>query len=119
MELLQNWNTSGLRGTGSGDFVVEDVFVPHGRWMTVGVPPKDVEGPLYQFPAFGYFAASVASVPLGIARRALDDFSEIARSKVPYGKSSHIRTSAITQLAFGQAEALVSGARHYLWLDLP
>jgi alkylation response protein AidB-like acyl-CoA dehydrogenase len=113
--LHNNWDPSGLRGTGSGDFEVTDIFVPDGRWMVIGAPNEVTTTPLYRFPAFGYFAAAVASVPLGIARRALDDFADIAASKVPTGKVDKHRTSALTQLDYGQAEAQVIGARQMLW----
>ena len=113
--LLNNWNPSGLRGTGSGDFEVEAVFVPEGRWTILGNPVTDVSGGLYEFPVLSYFAAAVAAVPLGIATRALDDFVAISKAKIPYGKSSKISTSAVTQLQFGQAEALVAASRQYLW----
>lgn len=113
--LLNNWNPSGLRGTGSGDFEVDEVFVPEGRWTILGEPVAEVSGSLYEFPALSYFAAAVAAVPLGIATRAIDDFVAISREKIPYGKSSKASTSAITQLQFGQAEALVAASRQYLW----
>lgn len=113
--LLDNWNTSGLRGTGSGDFEVEEVFVPEGRWTILGDPVTHVSGGLYEFPALSYFAAAVAAVPIGIATRAIDDFVDISKAKIPYGTSSKISTSAITQFQFGQAEALVAASRQYLW----
>ncbi len=114
VQLHDNWNPSGLRGTGSVDFEVSEQFVPDGRWTVLGASRRQIDSPLYRFPFFGYFAAAVASVPLGIARRAVDDFDDIARGKVPAAKASTINESSITQLEFGQAEAMVEGARRYL-----
>jgi len=113
--LLDNWDPSGLRGTGSGDFQVTEQFVPDGRWTELGSSRRQVDAPLYRFPFFGYFASAVACVPLGIARRALDDFDDIARGKVPAAKTSTINELTLTQMEFGQAEALIQGAHRYLY----
>ncbi|MBT4492758.1 MAG: hypothetical protein HOC70_05885 [Gammaproteobacteria bacterium] len=115
VNLQDNWNPSGLRGTGSVDFEVEQQFVPDGRWTVLGMSRRQIDVPLFRFPFFGYFASAVAMVPLGIARRAVDDFDAIAKGKVPAAKTSTINESSITQLEFGQAESLVEGAHSYLY----
>lgn len=114
VKLHDNWNTSGLRGTGSVDFEVTEQFVPEGRWTVLGGSHRRVDSLLYRFPFFGFFATAVASVPLGIARRAVDDFAELSQGKIPALKTSTINESSYTQLEFGRAESLVEGARHYL-----
>ena len=113
--LHSNWKPSGLRGTGSNDFEVNDVFVPDDRWMIVGTPSETIDSPLYRFPAFGYFAASVASVPLGIARRAIDDFVAIETAKTTTNTGSKTKSSEMKQFELGQDEALVASARQTLW----
>lgn len=114
VRLHDNWDASGLRGTGSGDFEVEGALVPDGRWIVLGETRSHEPGALYQMPFFGLFAAAVAAVPLGIARRALDDFTELAKRKVPAWGRTTINESALVQLDLGRAEALVEGARRYL-----
>ncbi len=113
--LHDNWNPSGLRGTGSVDFEVTDQLVPEGRWTMLGTSRRQIDSPLFRFPFFGYFAAAVAAIPLGIGRRAVDDFEAIARGKVPTAKKSTLSTSSITQLDFGRAESLVEAAHTYLY----
>lgn len=115
VELHDNWNPSGLRGTGSVDFEVKEQFVPDGRWTILGASRRQIDSPLFRFPFFGYFAAAVASVPLGIARRAVDDFDDIAQGKVPAARTSTINKSSVVQLDFGRAESLVEGAHNYLY----
>lgn len=114
VRLHDNWDASGLRGTGSGDFEVEQAFVPEGRWVVLGETPPREPGALYRMPFFGLFAASIAAVPLGIARRALDDFTELAKRKVPAWGRTTINESSLVQLDLGRAEALIEGARRYL-----
>ncbi len=113
--LQDNWDPSGLRGTGSVDFEVDEQFVPDGRWTVLGQSKRQIDEPLYRFPFFGYFAAAVACVPLGIARRAVDDFDDLSRGKVPAATTSTINQSSIVQLEFGQAEAMVQAAHTYLY----
>ena len=115
IQLQDNWNPSGLRGTGSVDFVAEAQFVPEGRWTILGASRRQIDSPLFRFPFFGYFASAVAMVPLGIARRAVDDFDAIAQGKVPAARTSTINESSITQLDFGRAEAMVEGAHAYMY----
>ena len=113
--LHDNWNPSGLRGTGSVDFEVKDQLVPEGRWTVLGASRRQIDSPLFRFPFFGYFAAAVAAIPLGIARRAVDDFDALARGKIPTAKQNTLSKSSITQLEFGRAESLVEAAHTYLY----
>jgi len=114
VRLHDNWDPSGMRGTGSVDFDVDGAFVPEGYWVIQGAEPR-VQTPLYRFPFFGFFAACVAAVPLGQARRALDDFAELARGKPTGAGGKTLAESSLTQMEFGRAEALVEGARRYLF----
>ena len=114
VKLHDNWDPSGLRGTGSVDFEVEEAFVPEGRWTVLGGSQRTIDAPLYRFPFFGLFAAAVASVPIGIARRAVDDFADLARKKIPAWQKKTINESSLTQMELGQAEAMVESAQRGL-----
>ncbi len=113
VHLHDNWDPSGMRGTGSVDFEVAKAFVPDGRWVVQGGSTLNIDTPLYRFPFFGFFAACVAAIPLGIVRRAQDDFIALARSKGTGRKS--LAESSLTQMEFGQANAQAEAARHYLF----
>jgi indole-3-acetate monooxygenase len=77
-KILDTWHTTGLAGTGSHDFAVEDVFVPFEESWSFAERPQ-CSGPLYRFPPL--FLVTHAGVPLGIARAALDAVIELAQSK--------------------------------------
>jgi alkylation response protein AidB-like acyl-CoA dehydrogenase len=66
------WHVSGLRGTGSHDFTVADVFVPEERSFLAFTARPYQPGPLYTCPFVTYFAASIPAPPLGMARGAID-----------------------------------------------
>lgn len=117
--LVDIWQVSGLRGTGSDAFQVSDLFVPHERSVVWRDPSERREsGPLYTFPIVSLFAAGYAGVALGIARSTLDAFVELAREKTPRGMSQALRDSAVIQSQVAQAEAQLGSARVFLLASL-
>src|SRR5215469_5717869 len=80
-----NWQVAGLRGTGSCDFSIDNVFVPDNMTFSLmdAIHGNVVTGEKVMFrlgfPAF--FTAFHVGVPLGIARRALDEITAQAISK--------------------------------------
>jgi len=115
------WYTSGLRGTGSNDIEVEDLFVPDGRWVTLGKRPH-VDAPLYQFPTFGLLALGVSAVAIGLAQRALQEFLTMAAGKTPTGsaralaaRSSVQKEVALAQTAIRAAQALTREQIDQAW----
>lgn len=111
--LHNNWNTSGLRGTGSNDFEVQDVLVPKGRWIVLGGRPR-VDEPLYRFPTLGLLALGVASVSVGIAQRAIEAFTELANEKTPTGSKRSLATRESVQKDLARAMACEASARAYM-----
>jgi alkylation response protein AidB-like acyl-CoA dehydrogenase len=59
-EILDTWQSVGLRGTGSHDYAVTDLFVPAARSLSFREPPVQT-GPLYALPVIALFAAGISS----------------------------------------------------------
>jgi indole-3-acetate monooxygenase len=76
------------------------------------------QGPLYAFPTIGLFATAIAAVPLGIARHAIDIFTELARAKVASRSRQTLNQHAMLQADLGRAEALVRSGRAFLYETL-
>jgi indole-3-acetate monooxygenase len=121
-EVLDTWYTTGLRGTGSNDLLVKDVFVPSER--TFSFLDRDLikrTGPLYAFPFM--FAAKSSPVALGIARRALDFLIETATNKNArrYTVGDRLeapkmmRDDVFIQDAVGRADTMLTSARAHLF----
>src|SRR4029453_13092368 len=112
--VLDTWHTVGLRGTGSHDFEVKDVFVPVSRSLWFSDPPVE-RSPLYSVPAIALFATFIASVSLGIARHALEIFKELAGVKKPSWSQEPLRAGAVAQSQLGEAEGLLRAGRAFLF----
>lgn len=114
IEILDTWHVGGLRGTGSHDFRVNDLFVPEERAIAAFTARPVRPGTLFAAPFITVFQMALASVPLGIARAAIDAFVDLAEGKTPIGSSSRLREKASAQADVGKAEALLRSARAFL-----
>ena len=84
--VLDTWHTSGMRATGSHDFRIAGVQVPHAYTFDVFGEPFE-SGALYRYPFQSIAEVSFAGVALGVARHAIDAFDELAATKRAYGFS--------------------------------
>ena len=109
------WHVSGLKGTGSDAYTVDNLFVPHDHSISRDDPAERRQpGLIYCFPTGSFYASGFASVALGIARRMLDAFVSLAREKTPRGYKRPLANNAVIQSQVGQAEAQLSSARRFL-----
>jgi len=74
------WNVRALRGTGSYDISVSDVFVPEYRTYDGSKPPAR-GGLLYKIRLPGFVAMEHGAFAIGAARRALLEVTDLAKSK--------------------------------------
>jgi 3-hydroxy-9,10-secoandrosta-1,3,5(10)-triene-9,17-dione monooxygenase len=123
LTLIDDWHTSGLRGTGSRTSVAENVFVPEG-WLVRLFPM--LEGRLeteinsaYQawHVPFMQMAITVASSPgLGMARAAHDAFVEwVPKRGLTYTHYERQSDAPITHLNLGEATQLIDEAQFHLY----
>lgn len=109
--LLHDWNTSGLRGSGSSTVTVKNVFVPDERLIDLGKCMKGEYGAphlrselLYQMPMMPMMAAKLVFPALGMAKAALELFLEKAPQRniafTPYDKQNE---AVVTHLQVAEA----------------
>jgi alkylation response protein AidB-like acyl-CoA dehydrogenase len=117
-QIIDTWHVLGMRGTGSNDLSVNDLFVPKARTFPMVPefePGSHYQGPLYRFPLFGVVATSIPPVMLAMARRAIDEVSALAQGKTPVASSTLLRERASAQAKVAQAEAVLRSGRLLLY----
>ncbi|WP_338449813.1 acyl-CoA dehydrogenase family protein [Niallia oryzisoli] len=113
VEIIENWEVIGMRGTGSHDLKVTNVFVPDEWTFVRGGAPSIVE-PICQYPSIAYAAQVLAVVNLGVARAALDEVSKMAgRSSITGAPKMADR--AYVRISIAKAEATLRSARAFFY----
>ena len=113
-EIIDTWHVAGLRGSGSHDYRLTDLFVPASHVVApsqVSVLPS----PLYRLPRHTVFGVTIAAVLLGIARAALDAAKDVCTRRTPRVGSVMLRDKPVAQAAIGRAEAQFRAARAFLF----
>jgi alkylation response protein AidB-like acyl-CoA dehydrogenase len=110
--LLDTWDTVGLRGTGSHDYTVKDLFVPYEHTFSFFDPPK-FNGPLFSFAPL--FLFSHVPMPLGIARAAIDAAVALGSQKRTWPTGRYLKDDAKFQEDIAEAEAALGAARSYVF----
>ncbi|MGE5595157.1 MAG: acyl-CoA dehydrogenase family protein [Hyphomicrobiales bacterium] len=119
VEVIDTWNVTGLRATGSHDLCANNLFVPTEMTGPMGIPAgpqPQRESVMAKLPFFS--ALGIAQAPpvcLGIARHAIEEFIAVAESKVrPMRKP--LSETVQAHLGVARAEALLQSARSY-WYE--
>lgn len=117
-KVLDTWNVAGLRGTGSCDVEVRDVFVADHMTVAVGdlsggpTPGSKVNpNPLYALPVFSLFPYVLSGVALGNAQACLDDYAEVARHRISTYNRAKLSDFQSTQIKIAEASAKIDAAR--------
>ncbi|MFE7167979.1 acyl-CoA dehydrogenase family protein [Streptomyces sp. NPDC057616] len=118
LEILDDWHVSGLAGSGSSSVVARDVLVPAHRVLPVGpllggeFPSKaNADDPFYRMPVLLMFCAWTAPNALGLARAALQEFTErIHRRGITYTHHGRQYEASVTHLQAAEAAMKISCA---------
>lgn len=110
--MLDSWQVTGMRGTGSHDYAVSDLFVPAAHSFGYSDAPRHM-GPLYALPAM--FLFSHAPMPLGIARAVIDHLVDLSMTKRILPGSKFLKDQGDAQEAIARAEAMLGSARSWAY----
>jgi alkylation response protein AidB-like acyl-CoA dehydrogenase len=109
-EVIDNWRVAGLQGTGSLDFSVDGVFVP--EEMTYDLAAGAVRGgDLFRQEVHLFVSNEVPPLCVGMARRALDDMTELASHTARFPGAATLSERAVFLKELGRAEARIRAAR--------
>ena len=114
-EIIDNWNVAGLRGTGSNDVAVRDLTISDEHTISPFFEPARHDGALWRLPFFTLVGVTLVGFPLGVARRALDEFAELAVTKLRAGAFEPVAQDAEAQVQFARAEGGLQAARAFVF----
>jgi alkylation response protein AidB-like acyl-CoA dehydrogenase len=113
VNVVGNWNSGGLRSSGSHDVTCTDVWVPD-DWTDDMSLKNRQPGPLYALPLMTAASIPGAAVPLGIAAAAIDAFTTLAGTKTPFGTGSRLCEQENVQLDVAWATMRLRAARAFV-----
>jgi alkylation response protein AidB-like acyl-CoA dehydrogenase len=113
-----SWDVTGLRGTGSFDWTVDDLFLPERRTMVHAGIPLDNQwkrwpGITYALPAQAWVGPHHCAVITGIALAGIQALIELAGGKTPRGRTGLLCENPQVQDAVGRADAMLNAGRIY------
>jgi 3-hydroxy-9,10-secoandrosta-1,3,5(10)-triene-9,17-dione monooxygenase len=113
-EIIDVWDMVGLRGTGSNDIVVNEVFVPEAFTLSMGdtgrcFGPGQEQNPsdLYKLPFHSIFTGTITTPIIGMAMGAYDEHVEMQqkRTRAAYlGEKASLDPFAAVRIARASSE---------------
>jgi alkylation response protein AidB-like acyl-CoA dehydrogenase len=113
VDIIENWDVVGLKGTGSHDLRVTDKHVEE-RWTFIRGGAATIDEPLFRYPSIAYAAQVLAVVNLGLARAALDEVSRMAAGSGITG-APKMADRAYVRIEIAKAEAQLAAARGFFY----
>lgn len=110
-EIIDDWFTFGLSGTGSKSLMIKDAFIPDHRAHSMIDYQLDDRGTNYLFPFAMIFYSSVSSVIIGFAQGAIDVFIEQMATRVDNGSGAATRLSPYVKDRLANAVTKVRSCR--------
>lgn len=108
----ETWDTVGLRGTASNDFEVHEVFVPHGRGLSMQALTPMQTWPLYANAPVAF--VNHGAHALGVARAAREAAVRLINEKRGWG-GVPLREAPRMQAIVAEATAEIEAARAFLY----
>ncbi len=116
-KVIDTWHVAGLRGTGSKDIEIKDVFVPEHMTLAMdatkgGPTPGSARNPgvLYRLPLMALFQFCITGPILGMAQGAVQGFIKKTRERAASYTGAKIAELATMQVRVAEAGALVDSA---------
>jgi 3-hydroxy-9,10-secoandrosta-1,3,5(10)-triene-9,17-dione monooxygenase len=120
-EVVDTWNSFGLRGTGSHDVKLDKVFVPSEMTLAVselrgGTTPGSLVNPgtLYKLPVFALFPFVLTGVALGNAQACVADYIASARTRASKYNMAKLADFQSTQIKVAAAGAKIDAAERIM-----
>jgi alkylation response protein AidB-like acyl-CoA dehydrogenase len=111
LEIVDDWHTAGLRGSGSVTTIAKDVFIPAERVLPMGMvlagqhlSRLNAEAASFKVPFMPTACTTVSAVALGLAKAAMDVFFErLPGRRITYTSYEHQSEAPVTHLEVAEA----------------
>ena len=113
VEVIDTWDSLGLRATASHDLAVEGTIVP-GHRISFLDGPAHTDEPAARFPVFGLLAAGIGAVAIGVGQAAIVETIELAGGKTPTGSKRRLADRGSVQETVARSQADLEAAWTYL-----
>lgn len=117
MTIVDDWDTMGLRGTGSVTTVATDVFVPMDRVLPMVAVLQEqfaselnAQSPVYRSPMMPTGCTSFTGTAIGMAKAARSAFLDRIDRKITYTDYASQREAPLTHLELAEASAKIEEA---------
>ncbi|MCG7596725.1 acyl-CoA dehydrogenase [Mycobacterium sp. PSTR-4-N] len=112
VQFNDGWHVQGLKATGSYDYAIDDVFVPHGRTFALFTrEPLRGTSPATRMGMMPVTAAGHAAWALGVAKSMLDDVADLAATKFRMSDMAALATRPTFQKGLARHVAAWRAAR--------
>lgn len=111
IEIQDNWHVSGLRGSGSSDYIAENVWVPAARLSGNVEDTPHASRPIYQFPKFALLGCPIGAICLGMATACLQEVIKVSKQKTPQGSRRPLSLRPSLHIELAASETALSAAK--------
>jgi alkylation response protein AidB-like acyl-CoA dehydrogenase len=115
VRIEDTWHTLGMRGTGSHHIAIDDAFAPEERTFDIFMGRPCVEG-VARYPIID-FHFHIAIITIGIARAALDEVVEAAKTKQRLSMRATLAQTPLVQHQLGRADVALRAARAFVYAE--
>ena len=118
IEIKDNWHVSGLRGSGSSDYVADNVWVPAARLSGNVEDTPHATRPIYQFPKFALLGCPIGAICLGMATACLQEVIKVSKQKTPQGSRRPLSLRPSLHIELAESETALSAAKSLFYQRL-
>jgi alkylation response protein AidB-like acyl-CoA dehydrogenase len=113
-EIVDTWDTAGMRGSGSHDVRMDGTYVPPEHLLPARplAPSEQWDNPTFRNPCHAVYNKS--AVALGVCKGALESFVDLANVKTPWGLASPLKDMPQVHYRIGEAMATYMAARTFV-----
>lgn len=109
--IQDNWHVSGLRGSGSSDYIADNVWVSAERLSGNVEDTAQGNKPIYQFPKFALLGIPIGAICLGMAQASLTEVIRVSKEKTPQGSRRTLSSRPSLHIDLAEADTALSAAR--------